>query len=465
VVKQFLTIWDVVLTPIYLIVLILVARWFRDRYYPKGNPLRKFFFPGLYLKFGGAIFIGLLYQFYYGGEGDTFEYFRSAQVINSSLGNSFSIWVKLLLKQSWESDPYLYTYISQLAFYEETPTHVVKAFAAFFGLFNGTTYTPIALLFALFSYSGIWAIYQTFASIYPGHERSLAIGFLFIPSTFVWGSSIFKDTICMFALGWMVYCTFRVFLNRDFRPRNLLLLVVSFYLLALVKIYILLAFLPALSIWLLLSYSRKIRSKAMRVAANLLFICTVSVAFLLLSSTFKEELNRYSLEKVATTAYVTKSWIVYASGDAGSAYDLGEFSPTLSGMLSKFPAAVTVTLYRPWLWEVKNLLMLFSALESIVFLWLTLLAFYRRGFVGFFRSIFTDPNLFFFFIFTLIFAFAVGISTGNFGTLSRYKIPCMPFFAALLLILINLPESKGVQKLSLHEKKRQKRTIPYLTRF
>jgi hypothetical protein len=45
------------------------------------------------------------------------------------------------------------------------------------------------------------------------------------------------------------------------------------------------------------------------------------------------------------------------------------------------------------------------------------------------------PKPDFLFTFSMIFAFAVGLSTGNFGTLSRYKIPCMPFFAALLIIL------------------------------
>jgi hypothetical protein len=31
-------------------------------------------------------------------------------------------------------------------------------------------------------------------------------------------------------------------------------------------------------------------------------------------------------------------------------------------------------------------------------------------------------------IFTLIFAYAIGLTSANFGTLVRYKIPCMPFY-------------------------------------
>ncbi|NNF02533.1 MAG: hypothetical protein HKN22_07590 [Bacteroidia bacterium] len=37
-------------------------------------------------------------------------------------------------------------------------------------------------------------------------------------------------------------------------------------------------------------------------------------------------------------------------------------------------------------------------------------------------------------IFSLFFAFSVGLSTSNFGSLVRYKIPLLPFFVAALFI-------------------------------
>jgi hypothetical protein len=46
-----------------------------------------------------------------------------------------------------------------------------------------------------------------------------------------------------------------------------------------------------------------------------------------------------------------------------------------------------------------------------------------------------DPYVLFCLVFSLIFAFAVGISSYNFGALSRYKIPCLPFYGAFILIL------------------------------
>lgn len=433
---QYLNIWDLLLTPIFLIILIAIAKTQRDKRYPIGHPLRDYFLKGLYVKFGGAIFIALVYQFYYGG-GDTFNYFHHAQVINSAFDDSFGTWLDVITRQPISRAPGVYPYAIQLEWYNDPSSYTVAAIAAFFGIFCGTTYMPIAMLFAYFSFSGIWAMYRTFVNIYPRLHKELALAFLFIPSTFVWGSAVFKDTICMFGLGWLTYCTFRVFINKDFSVKNLLLLVLSFYLIYKVKIYILLGFMPALSIWLLTTYSSKIRTTALRFLVKLAFIGAAIVAFFFFTSLFAKELKRYSLENIAKTAEVTRGWIAYSSGDEGSSYDLGEFDPSITGMLTKFPQAVVVTLFRPFPWEARKVIVMLSALEALLFSFFTFKAFKKSGIFKTFSLIGKDPNLLFFLIFSLIFAFAVGISSYNFGALSRYKIPCLPFYGAFLMILLN----------------------------
>jgi hypothetical protein len=438
---QFLTIWDLVLTPIYLGLLIFIAKRYRDKHYHADDPLRKYYLPGLYVKLFGAIFIALIYQYYYGG-GDTSNYFRDGNIINSSLQDSFSIWMKLILGVSPDSDPRLYTYTSQMSFYNDTPSRVVDNVSAVLGLVSFNTYIPTALLFAFLCYTGVWVLFKTFAKVYAGLTTPLAIAFLFIPSSFIWGSAIFKDTICVFGLGWMVYTSFRIFVNRDLSIKNLSFLVLSFYLLVLVKIYILLAFLPAVSLWILLNYSHKITSVALKLLTWFFFIGIVAGGSVLMAQKFSSELNRYSLDRIAQTATSTAGYIFSASNEDASTYSLGEPDPTIQGMLRKFPAGVVVTLFRPFPWEAKKVIVFLSALESLLFLFGTALVIYRNGFFGFWRRIFKDPNLTFFLTFSIIFAFAVGVSSYNFGALSRYKIPCLPFYAALLIILYYLPSSK-----------------------
>ena len=452
---QHLTIWDLILTPFYLLILTLIAKYQCNKRYPVGHALRPYFMNGLYVKFAGAILIALIYQYYYGGGGDTFNYFKHTKIINSALNDSFFTWLKVVTRQPIQGNPEVYAYASQMEWYGEPSTYIVPALGAVFGIFCGTNYMPIALLFAYFSFTGVWAMYRTFVNLYPKLHKELAISFLFIPSTFVWGSAMFKDTLCLFGLGWMVYTTFRIFVNRDFSVRNLLMLVFSFYLVSTVKIYILLAFLPALSLWLLLTYSYKIKTAGLRFIVTILFIGLAIGGFLFLTKHFAKEMNRYSLERVAETAAISRQWIHYSSGDDGSAYDLGEFSPTIGGMLSKFPQAVVVTLFRPFLWETKKIIVLLSALEALIFLFFTLKAIAKNK-SKIFSRIIGDYNLTFFLVFSLIFAFAVGISTYNFGSLSRYKIPCLPFYAALLVILIYQDKEK-IAKQGSYQLKRLKK--------
>jgi hypothetical protein len=398
--------------------------------------------PGLSIKFAGVIFIALIYQYYY-GSGDTYHYFEHAKIINSAFRESPSLWLQLLGRVSPDENPEIYPYASQMPWYDDASSYMIARIASILGLFTGTTYIPTALLFAFFSFSGVWAMYKTFYNLYPKLHRELAIAFLFIPSTFVWGSSIFKDTVCMFGLGWMTYCTFRIFINRDLSFRNLFMLAFSFWLVAVVKLYILLAFVPALSLWLLMSYSHKIRSSGVRLIVNVMFIGITSTAFLFLTGKFAEELNQYSLKNIAHTAEYTRGWIHYASGDEGSAYDLGEFDPSFTGMVTKFPQAVVVTLYRPFLWESKKLIVALSALEALVFLYFTLKVLFTRW--RELKQLMKDPNILFCLIFSIIFAFAVGISSYNFGALSRYKIPCLPFYATMLVILLRKNHKKDTE--------------------
>jgi hypothetical protein len=46
-----------------------------------------------------------------------------------------------------------------------------------------------------------------------------------------------------------------------------------------------------------------------------------------------------------------------------------------------------------------------------------------------------NPEVFFALLFSIIFAFAVGFTSFNFGALVRYKIPCIPFFVMALYML------------------------------
>ena len=422
----------------------------RDKKYSYKHPWRKYFIPALTVKIFGAVFIGLVYAYYYKG-GDTFNYFNQSQVINSSFDQSLMEWVNLLFHTPSKYDNYYYAYTSQMAWYSDSASYTVCSITAFLSIFTVNTYLPTAVLFAVISFTGIWALFRTFASLYPQFTRPIAIAILFIPSVFVWGSGIFKDTICIFGLGWLTYSTFRFLVQRDFSFSNIIISLLSFIVIAKVKLYILLGFVPALLIWILFNYTQRIRNSASRFVVKAIFAVVLTGGFLVFMQRFGDELGKYSLENVVATSSITRGWISYASSrdDQSSSYDLGNFSPTISGMLSQFPLAVNVTLFRPYLWEAKKIIVALSAIEAFLFLFLTLKILFVIGPRKIWKTIISDATIQFCLIFSIIFAFAVGISSYNFGALSRYKIPCLPFYVLALVLLYYKNQPKGKKLLGL----------------
>jgi hypothetical protein len=112
---------------------------------------------------------------------------------------------------------------------------------------------------------------------------------------------------------------------------------------------------------------------------------------------------------------------------------LNDFS--VWGILRSYLLALNVALFRPYIWEVRNPLMLLNAMESITVLLLTFYLLIKTKFTYFFKFALQKPILFFALMFSLLLAPLAGYISFNFGTLVRYKFSMVPFFYTYLLLL------------------------------
>jgi hypothetical protein len=118
----------------------------------------------------------------------------------------------------------------------------------------------------------------------------------------------------------------------------------------------------------------------------------------------------------------------------GNSFDLGDYEPTLGGMISKFPIATVTGLFRPYLWEARNIVMFFSGIENFLILLFTIWVLLRNPIFSF-GYLFSNPMVLFCLVFAICFAFSVAISTSNFGALVRLRVPMMPFFLSGLMLI------------------------------
>ncbi len=448
---DFITPLDYILLPMYLMIVYAFAYNIRNKLYPRQHPWRKYFMPAFTAKIIGGIFIGLVYQYYYSG-GDTSAYFYHGKVINQSFDDSFITWLKLIFRTSAYYEADVYKYVDQMRWYGDSSAYTVSAITAVVNIFTFNTFLPTTIIFSALSFTGYWALFRTFAVQYPKLKEPLAIAFLFIPSSIVWGSGIFKDTVCMTSLGWLTYFTFKLLIQRKLKLSYIIPILICVYLLATVKLYILIVYIPALLLWVLFQFSQKVKNAGAKLLIKILALSGIVMGFLAFANSFSKELGQYSLENIAETSTTTREYLLYMSRESeGSGYDLGAIDPSPLGMLAKFPAAVNVALFRPYLWEANKPIIFFNALEAALFIFFTLKVLFSIGLGGIINGIKRDPNIQFFLAFTIVFAFAVGISSYNFGSLSRYRIPCLNFFAASLVLLFysKIPPGKSFFKLKL----------------
>ena len=438
---------DLFVTPIFLVIIYGVAFMIRPAVSTKENA--RYFIPGLTLKLIGALAVGIIYQFYYGG-GDTFTYFHlGSRYIYEAFKDSPIIALKLIFAgKEYVGDTFQYA--SKIYTYGDLSSYFVVRMAGAFDILTFHTYSATAVLFATMSFSGLWALFHVLYLMYPKQHLGMALAVLFVPSVFFWGSGILKDTITLGALGWATYCIYYIFIARRKVIFSSILLLVSLYTIFTIKIYIMLCFLPAAILWVFYFRFGQLKNVVVKImVAPLTIVLGIILGYYSIIK-IGENNPRYNIEEITETAKVTAEWIHYVSQrDGGSAYSLGDFDYSPAGMVRKFIPAVWVTLYRPHLWEANSIVMLLSALEAFALLLFSIYVLYKVGLISSFRHIGSNPFLIFCFVFSIFFAFAVGLTTYNFGSLVRYKIPFYPFFVSALFILLSY--SKRERKRALLE--------------
>ncbi|MEQ8686751.1 MAG: hypothetical protein RIE86_15740 [Imperialibacter sp.] len=425
---------DLIVTPVYLLFFYALAYWIRPRV--TNRDTRKYFIPGLTVKFIGAISLGLIYQFYYRG-GDTLNYYNwGASIVWEAFLDSPLKAVSLILAgQEYPNDAF--DYASRIIFFGDLPSYSIVRVAGLLSIFTVNSYYAISVCFGAISFAGTWALFYALYKYCTPIVQKTAIAVLFIPSVFFWGSGILKDTITFSALGFFIYSLLELVKWKKVMALNFIILFFSSYLLYHIKIYISLSLIPGAVLFVYIFYfSRAVKNMVLKILLTPILLIGVIYSMYFAALKLGEDNRKYSLDAMIETARVSAEWLYHVSRvEGGSGYSLGDddFSPP--GLVRKFVPGVWVSLFRPYLWEVRNPVMLLTAVESLALFGLFVFTLFKIGVISFFGDILSDPLISFLLLFTIVFCFAIGVSTFNFGSLARYRIPVIPLFAYSLFFV------------------------------
>jgi len=186
----------------------------------------------------------------------------------------------------------------------------------------------------------------------------------------------------------------------------------------------------------------------LKIVMGVILLGVCLIGFILDSSQLQDEMGSLAVDKLAETVKTQQNNYNNMADLAESSFSLGvEFDGSTSSLIKMAPAAIVATFYRPFIWESKKISTLLSSLESLGMMLLFVYVFFKVGPINFITSFFKDSMIFFCFFFSFLFALFVGATTLNFGTLVRYKIPCLPFYIIGLLIILDIYNKKKTHRL------------------
>jgi len=322
------------------------------------------------------------------------------------------------------------------------PTDNAIAFSGVIHALLFDSFLASSFVFAVIGFAGQVLIYRTFVSYYPDPRLRMwwRVGILFFPTLTFWSSGLLKDPLGIFGMGCVLWGI-----------RNLLERVsVRYLLLTALGGYTLLLFRPQIALVLFLAAvpwfrqarkqserapgERSMRKRGGRLIRAGLIVGSVAMVFVV-GYIFPQ----FSLAQLPQSVASQNSEYAAIAGAQSGVYTPVTpivHEPSWSSLISTYPAALLTSLYRPFPWEAASPAVLLAALENLALLLLTArMVFHTARERTILVRALGSPLFLTCLIFVALFSLGVGESTPNLGTISRYRIPMVPFLVGAFIIL------------------------------
>jgi hypothetical protein len=427
------------------------------------------------LKIAAAIAVGLIYTYYYTGA-DFNSYFLDSKVMIHNLAKNDNQ-TYLAIASGYEDFPLLYS------------SKIMIFLNAFLQIFSfGNIYVHF-LFFCYFSFIGLTALLKIFLKHFP-LKKQIVIALFFIPGILFWGSAPLKESVIIGATGLLIYFT-DFGLNKKYSVMQVMYVLLLIGFIAFLKIYVLMALLPAMAcnlivsltsdkLWLLkytgviiifslaafllssvipdLDLSKQIsdkQAKSISEARGGVFLVNdknfISIDYsssdrvlqLMSDSTYRindgSSYLKWELNNMADTTYITNSKdtaayrILYSIVPANSIMPVKRVGYSYKQIIFSSPFAFVNTLIHPTLFEINSSLYLICAIENLLIIVIILSAI-----IFFDRSVLKKKEIIFFcFTFAIIIYALIGITVPTIGAMVRYKTIGELFLASACFLMID----------------------------
>lgn len=302
------------------------------------------------------------------------------------------------------------------SWWSNLPLNFLIKVLAVLNLLSGGNYYINVIFYSFLTLWGPIAIYRVMKDAFPFSVLPVLIATFLLPSFIYWTSGIHKDGILFTGIALIIYHVYFGF-QKGFNWKGALAILFGFLLVVLIRNYILVMLLPALLAWWL---AQKNVSKPFYVFSAVYVFC----GLLFFTA-------QYIHPKVDFPAIVVTKQQQFLLLKGNSAVTAPDLKPTLGSFIENAPRALTTSVLRPNVFDIKHLLSLAAAVENIVLLLLFI------AFLAWHRKTFQNP----FILFCLFFSFSVLLTIGYtvhfLGATVRYRSVVLPLLVIPMFAFIN----------------------------
>lgn len=428
---KFLTLEGILLILGYLALAFLIV-WFISLFkYKNDDETKRYFFLGFGFKMACCIGYAVIYDFYYGWAGDTYSYYNASQRLGMVLFQDPTSYFRIIFDTIDSNN--INTLAPGLAYYpvlRDPSRYAVHRFLSPFAIMGGANYYTVNICLSLFLFLLNWRFFQYIRTKIKCSDKMALVCIMLIPSVGFWSSAIMKDSFTFTFNLMFIMCFAKLLFDRRIRISTILGLLLSSYILMELKVYILYASIASCMVWLGSGYIKRVKSTLFKFIIAPLLILIVAFGGMYALRFVGENVGGTfgDVDSMLSQASVTQQDLKQEYYQ-GHSFDIGDFDGSLGSLISMGPKAIIAGLYRPFIFESGNAVMLLSGLENTALLLLTLYVFFKAGIKYTIKQILGNPFVSMCFLFSVVLALGIGISTSNFGALVRFKIPLIPLFA------------------------------------
>ena len=371
----------------------------------------------------------LIYSYHYPSrqDADTFKYFDDSKYMYDAFWTNPGDYFKMLFGIHCNTEYFNTEYFNNMSNWVRSydnglfnDNRLMIRTNAFLRIFSFGNYHVHSIILAFLAFMGSFSLSKLFFEVSRSKVLTYIAVFL-VPSLVFWSSGILKEAVLLAALGFFAYHFYQLFdSNRTWK--NYFMLFLMSCVLIVLKLYVFMAFFPAIIIWLVVSKWRR----------SLWVYLLMYILFIAIATLIGEINPRYDFVNLIVDKQ--KQFIRLADFyPVNSRFDLEVLTYEFWSLLLSSPEAIFNVFTKPWPNELNSILYIPSFIENAVILLLLFTTFvYRKA-----LKVKEWDFVIFCLSFCIILYTVIGLTTPITGAIVRYKIPAIPFLMMAVFMLMD----------------------------